>query len=115
MHSKLLSGVLLGVLFCCFCGGSQMVRKSPEEIDKFLLAHPDLPARIPGAQGPGDIPFLSPVGRSPVLLQTRFSVPGALPVLEAAGLDPVPPSAPSSRSHDPGHLRVPFQKNMHPA
>ena len=44
MHSKLLSGVLLGVLFCCFCGGSQMVRKSPEEIDKFLLAHPDLPA-----------------------------------------------------------------------
>lgn len=37
--------LLLTALFCCFCGsGNHLRRQSPEQIDKYLIEHPDLPA-----------------------------------------------------------------------
>ncbi len=45
MRLKPLNWLLLIALGCCLCSGEkQFVRKSPEEIDKYLVEHPDLPA-----------------------------------------------------------------------
>jgi hypothetical protein len=45
MRSRTLSGLLLAALCCslCLCGGSEFIKKSPNEIDKYLQDHPDLP------------------------------------------------------------------------
>lgn len=42
MRSRLLKAMLCAVLCCCFCAGTRFIRKSPEEIDQYLLAHPDI-------------------------------------------------------------------------
>jgi hypothetical protein len=45
MRLKPINWLLLIALACCLCGGEkQFVRKSPDQIDKYLIAHPDLPA-----------------------------------------------------------------------
>jgi hypothetical protein len=45
MRFKPLSLLLLVAVGCCLCaGGKQFIRKSPEEIDKYLIEHPDLSA-----------------------------------------------------------------------
>jgi hypothetical protein len=45
MRLKPLSWFLLLALGCFLCAGEkQFIRKSPEEIDKYLIEHPDLPA-----------------------------------------------------------------------
>jgi len=45
MHLKPLTWLLLIAVGCCLCaGGRQFIQKSPDEIDKYLIEHPDLPA-----------------------------------------------------------------------
>jgi hypothetical protein len=44
MRLPMIKGLLLAALCCCIaCGGNAFIKKSPEEIDKYLQDHPDLP------------------------------------------------------------------------
>jgi hypothetical protein len=45
MRLKMLKWLLLAVFcsWCCSCGGTQFIKKSPDEIDKYLQENPDLP------------------------------------------------------------------------
>jgi hypothetical protein len=45
MRLKMVNGLFLAALCCCFCmcGGNAFIKKSPDQIDKYLQDHPDLP------------------------------------------------------------------------
>lgn len=45
MRLPLVSGLFLAACCCCLClcGGTQFIKKSPDQIDKYLQDHPDLP------------------------------------------------------------------------
>jgi len=45
MRLKILKWLFLAAFCCCCCscGGNQFIKKSPDEIDKYLQENPDLP------------------------------------------------------------------------
>jgi hypothetical protein len=46
MRLRTVNLLLLAALCCslCACGGTTFIKKSPDEIDRYLQDHPDLPA-----------------------------------------------------------------------